>query len=215
MSVTNSDSQYTNPDALRLLYLNPKNPLGGLGEANPVEAVVPVPEVPVPINPPPGQNCPALGQFILIRLSEKGGIHYKKVEEIKVFEDYAWNPLTKSFHQIIKADIIKSQACARVRSSAGAETVCTLSEPLIQSFEDNEGTMVFDLVRNPDRSHKIIETIDFQTKESEIHSIANAGFLDVVHISLADGFIYTCGSDPLKTIARHNKPPRDEIEIVE
>lgn len=209
MSVLKSDSVYTNPDALRLLYLNPKNPLGGLEETKP-DVAVPAGQTVPEIHPPPtgSGSCPALGQFILIRLdAAKGGITYKKVEEVNAGIDFAWHPVRRTFHQIIAAEIMPEQPLAKVVTFDGAQSICSLTHPVIQDFEDTGGQQVFDLINEPDKAHKAVSIIDFEVFQTEIALISAAGTGKCVRISLEDGFIYASGTDPLKTIAAHNKPP--------
>lgn len=219
------DTSWTNPDNLRSLYKSPRNPLRDLEDLTPTanQGLI----APPPSQPPNGipggggggtghgGTCPAVGQFTLVRIAATTkAVRPVLVEEITT-HDWLWNPIANTFRPVIACGIIENVECVIYRTFAGAESVVSLTQPVIQHFKDEQGIQIVDLINDPDAVHKAVSCIDFTAVENQIEWIKTAGKRNVVHISLeaynefGDG-IYVSGTDPLKTNLIHNKPPEGQ-----
>lgn len=215
------DSVYTDPEKLRILYRNPRNPLkavedvqtngaGDGGGEQPIFTFNPNQDLPQP------HFCPYVYQFIPVLLiprfdrREKGEkqIDYKMAGDLQPFVDYAYNPITKKFNKIIKAEIIPNQYLYRFRTKGGYETIGTASHPIIQDLRDQNGKRIIDFQPSEsvlcwDSENLIYELSD----DSTMHSLDSA-----VHITLETEHIYAAGSGngKLQFILCHNKASNDD-----
>lgn len=208
------DSIYTDPEALRLLYLNPKNQTGATLNEGP-QPINPAPYVP-PVYQP-GGYCPAVGQFTIVRVpNSKHGIMPVRVEDVQRHVDYLWNPLTASFKPVVRAKRVADVPCLRVTTEEGVESIVSHDDPIIQAFDDDEGCPISKLLENPQGEHAVLACIDFRLRDSSIAKIEDVGLMDVIEFSLGEGGgIYASGTVANKLTLRHNKradPPDFEIE---
>jgi len=223
------DSNYTNPDALRLLYTNPRNALRGLDDlASDIDASA---SIASPTGLPPGNisggalnsgeviGCPVFGEYVLALFPDTRRVTRPVlVENLTICKDYLWQPVTKAFRKVLDVQIIKDVECVRLRTVDGAESRVTLTDRVIQSLADTQGRDVQSMIDEPHSIHGAVSLIDFHLYESEIEWIRSIGRQDAVRISLEGkgGDIYASGTDPLKTTLRHNalaKPGSGEPPI--
>ena len=212
-----SDSSFTNPDSLRARYINPRNVLLNLDEQASGESQAAGDGAALVINQPSNQSspifqqprgqygCPAVGQFVIAR-SAQGKPLVKLAETVISLKDYLYNPITKTFHKVVHAEIIKDQECALIRTFDDAAQIVSFSHPVITNFADKTGTLVSDIIPHQERSAGAVSVIDFIANENSIDAIYSVGRRDVVHIALEDGFIYASGVNPMRMIVGHNKP---------
>ena len=196
------DSIYTSPDFLRLLYLNPRNPLGETGGGGPVFDTVAAPPSVPPDRPPIG--CPAVGEYTLVQHPVFVLTQPVMVEKLRVGKDYLWHAIANTFQKVVGVRIIKDVECVRIKTFDGAESVVTLTDQVIQRFADLHGKQIMDLINDPDAEHGAVSCIDLKPRETTIEWIVSVGRRDAVRISLEGGGIYASGSDPTKTTLRHN-----------
>lgn len=220
------DSSFTNPDSLRLLYLNPRNPLRDL-DMDETSVASPTTPVAQPTTSVPGSGggggtpvgCPAFGQWLLERVPHtRAGIRFLLVEDLlKGHPAFLWNPILRTFRRVIAAVLIENVECVQYRTFAGAESIVSYTHPVIQSLIDRHGSQICDLINEPDKSHAAVSYIDYALIETQIESISAVGKRNAVKISLEgdDGDIYCCGTDPLKTNLGHNNKPGGGGVIVE
>jgi hypothetical protein len=212
------DSIYTNPESLRFLYRNPKNPLRDLEEENSQAAQTLVATVPATApgggggggtGIPPG-GCPAVGQLGIVRVP--GTFDAKiaiPVQELKIGIDYLWHPIKNLFQRIVALEILKDVECVQYRTFAGAESIVTLTDMVIQSFEDERGRQICELLGDLENSHANVSVSRFLPQEDQIEWIKQAGKHDAVRITLEGerGGIYASGTLPDKQTVRHNTKP--------
>lgn len=200
------DSIYTDPEALRLLYRNPRNQTGGLPDASQdTNTQQPQTYVP-PITPQ--QHCPAVGQFTIMRVpGSDHGIMPAMVQAIREGIDYLWNPIDSTFRLVERARRVAGQPCVLVKMINKAESVVSISDMIIRSFEDETGIEIHKLLLNPGDIHHAMTSIDFQTLRSEIDTITDIGEREVIEFSLEGGGVYASGTMPTKLTLRHNKAP--------
>lgn len=214
------DTKYTNPDSIRLLYLNPKNPLKNVDDDRLGLSLIETGPALPPSSSPSGTTgggiggqggggggggCPALGQYTLAwEDAGRGVIIPKFIDDLIVGLDKLWHPIKRYFQEISHIRYIDAE-CVYVRTFDDADQIVSLSHPEIQSLDDENGTPISDMLANLEASHKAVSCIDFGVNETEIAEIRSVGRRTVAHISLVDGFIYACGSNPLRTVLGHNK----------
>lgn len=220
------DSVYTDPDAIRKLYLNRRAIADMLPGADPSDFGLTgaggaslVSTVPSPSGGGTGggsaPGCPAFGQFTLAR-SAQGVPYAVLVDGIRADTYELWNPIARTFKRVIAAEVIHSQPCAKVTSLDGCESIVSLTDPVIQSFADETGRSISELIAEQDADHGIVTSIECVAAESRILSIESAGWRSVVKISLEGGGIYASGSDPQRMTVRHNnKEGSDNGRVVE
>lgn len=215
------DSIYTNPDALRLLYLAPKNPLKDLDEDSRSGAdnapFVPVVSGPVggPIRPPL-IPCPAVGQYTAALLENtRNALKPVLVEELRLNEDMLWDAISRTFKKVVAKTIVHDVDGVRYRTNDGAESIVSIWDFIIRDFEDETGQMIGDILREPDAIHGNVSVIDFIARESNIAWVEDVGKISVVKITLEgeQGGRYASGTDPLKMTMRHNRKD-DEGDIL-
>lgn len=214
-----SDSPYTNPDSLRLLYLNPKNVLRALNEVLGDDEQQQFASLPMGVPITSGGNiggggiiddptgCPAVGQYtISLMPGTKSAKYPRLVEELVPGRDSLWQPITKAFRKLVGVRIIPNVECAIYRTFDGAESIVSLTDQIIQAMDDNRGRQLMDLIAEPDASHANVTSIEFQVGISAIEWIRSFGRRDVVQLTLEgdNGDIYASGSNPLFLTVRHN-----------
>lgn len=205
------DSIYTDPEALRQVYRNPRNQTGMLPDSQPSAAISPPPVYVPPINPP--IHCPAVGQFTIMRVpGSDHGIIPAMVQDVREGIDYLWNPIDSTFRLVERARKVAHQPCVLVKMINKAESVVSISDMIIRSFEDETGIELHKLLLEPDVIHHAMTSIDFQTRKSEIDTITDIGEREVIEFSLAGGGIYASGTMPTKLTLRHNKQQNPEDE---
>lgn len=209
------DSQYTDPEALRLLYRNPRNQTGAILSEGPVQTVTSPTFEPV-ILPPP-THCPAVGQFTIIRVpNSKHGIMPMLVQLVQRHIDHLWNPITSTFQAVTLARRVKHVPCVKITTTDGAESIVSISDMVIRTLEDDTGRSVAELIAEHDVEHRIVSCIKYRAGESYIATIEDMGEQDVIEFSLEDNGIYASGSLPDRMTVRHNKEvnPPDEPPVI-
>jgi len=210
-----SDSVFTNPDTLRLLYLSPKNPNRETADISaPQSLVSPPPFTPPdipPIDPPPG--CPAVGQYTAALLNGTvSDVRAVQVEKLRLGHDQLWDSISQTFKRIAALSIVPGVACVRYRTLDGAESVVSIHDFVIRNFKDETGRMIAKMMQEQDAVHGSVSLIDLVANETEIDWIADAGIQSVVKITLEGekGGRYASGTDPRKMTMRHNN--KDPLE---
>lgn len=209
------DSIYTDPEKLRLQYLNPLNPtreIDGLAQSQIETPVVQNPITPATDIPLPDRHCPHKLDFVVSRAANGSPLPILAVK-VKAFETYLHNPLTGNFNLVIHAEIIKRVRCFEVTTKNGARGIFSESHPILTAELDKFGTTVVDL-RERDW---ILTQIDGEfLPMSQIEKIVLIGLRDVVHITLETEHIFASGRRPLQMIVGHNKalPTQDQFPEV-
>lgn len=209
-----SDSVFTNPDTLRLLYLSPKNPNRETADISaPQSLVAPPPFTPPdipPIDPPP---CPAVGQYTAALLNgTSSDVRTVQVEQLRLGHDQLWDPISQTFKRIAALSIVPGVPCVRYRTLDGAESVVSIHDFVIRNFKDETGRMIAKMMQEQDAVHGSVSLIGRGVNETEIDWIADAGIQSVVKITLEGeaGGRYASGTDPRKMTMRHNN--KDPLE---
>lgn len=207
------DSQYTDPDVLRLLYLNPRNPLGSLGDQDPLPTATVEP--PAPPVPPTGGGggCPALGQYTIKYISStRERFTYTLVQALRPKVDYLWNPITKNWNRVGEVELIENVPVVKVVTENGAAKIVSYSHPVIQKLDDADGTPAIELKERIDIGRvyglKAVSCIGLDavmTKLTEISEIPELPTATVVRIYLETEHIFPCGIVPGRMIMGHNK----------
>jgi hypothetical protein len=213
------DTAHTNPDSLRLLYKNPKNPLRDLEDD--VTAIAQSIVVTSPASPPSGGygggqggggggggggGCPAVGMFTLtLGHGPIETIRYELVQNLRPYVDWLWNPILQVYDMVTRAEIVKDVECVAVKTTDLCEKIVSRTHPVIQSLADKNGTSINELLSDLEADHNAVSVIMFDTAETQIDTIRSVGLRDVVHITLQRWGIYPIGKDPYKTILGHNK----------
>lgn len=217
------DSNYTNPDALRLLYLNPRNPTREATDQNQPVTLLQQPPI---IQPPPpgggqtGTGCPALTEYGLACVGTLRPMPQPMPVRVIRKGMRLWNPIAKTFGIVAYAEVLKDANCVFVRTFSGVECVTSIASKGIVSIDDTKGRRIYDLLTQEDERAGAVQWLMGQPNalDCTIEKIADAGKHDVMHITLeeVDGItpIYATGSTPQKMLAWHNKP-RDPLEIPE
>lgn len=226
--MTVRDSSYTNPDKLRELYINPKNPLRALEEDSSAAQLVSTnPSLPISGLASGGGNaggevigggsggsgCPILTDYVLIR-DASGNVAAIQSQFVKA-GDYLYNPITGEFRKAIYSEILRRQPCVRNTTFDGAEQIVSLSHPVIQSFSDTTGLPVEEMLKDQTRIYGAVSVFDYtEAAETDLELVVYIGLRDVQHITLegAGGGIYASGTKPTATILGHNKP-RDPGDV--
>lgn len=212
------DTAYTNPDNLRLLYKQPKNPLRDLDDISTIAQQIVVTS---PSQPPSGgfggngggnggggggSGCPAVGQFTLKLIDgTHDAVNPEYVENLRPMIDWLWHPIMQIYDRVTHVSIIKDVPCVRVQTFDRAEQIVSYSHPVIQTFKDTKGRSINSMLEDLESSHSAVSCCAMESAETQIESIASVGLRDVVRITLERFGIYTCGTDPLLTIVSHNK----------
>lgn len=212
-----SDSIYTDPEALRLLYRNPRNVLGGLADVG--SAPADVSTVTPPFTPPvldiPPVYCPAVGQYILAASQISGSWGPMRVEHLVENITRIVDPITWQFAVVEKATRISDVDCAVIRTVNGAESIVSLSDLVITGLDDLDGRPLIDLIQDRSKAHTAVSVIEFKAERSEIESIWAVGKRDVIAITLRPTGRYASGSQPFRMTVRHNKsadPPDIDLD---
>jgi hypothetical protein len=210
-----SDSVFTNPDALRLLYLSPKNPNRETADISAPQSLV-APPPPIIIDPPPRDPpCPAVGQYTAALLNgTSSDVRTVQVERLRLGHDQLWDPISQTFKRIAALSIVPGVACVRYRTLDGAESVVSIYDFVIRNFKDETGRMIAKMMQEQDEVHGSVSLIGRGVNETEIDWIADAGIQSVVKITLEGekGGRYASGTDPRKMTMRHNNKPVDPLE---
>lgn len=221
------DSKHTSPDAIRALYLNPKNPLQNVEDVGGLPIAVQI-AIQQPLTGLGGgggyssggnsggggqyqYSCPAVDQWTVARVP--GTLRswiYKRMQDVSKDADYLRNPMSKEreFRRVIEKQIIRNVECVSYSTFAGAESVCSYSHLVIRDREDGHGKTINQLIEEPDVSHRTVSLLEQELEDTEIRQITSVGKMDIVAITLEGigGGIYFCGSVPEKLNATHNKP---------
>jgi hypothetical protein len=203
------DSIYTDPDALRLLYLNPKNPLGGLTDPTgpPVTPTAPPPDPPPP-NPP---HCPAVGEWTWKYIgSKRGNLTHVRVGSLRTRVDRLYNPITQHFNVIDSIRFIENVPCLRVTTLDGAVQVVSFTHPVIQKLKDAVGRAAEHLMAMLEAGRVYglgaVSCIDAVANLTKVKKIERAGLRMVAEIKLRKEHIFASGSSPDAMLCGHNKP---------
>lgn len=212
------DSSFTSPDAIRRLYLSPKNPLRSLEDATEAAQTQTVAQI---VNTPTGQTgggytgggyggggspsgCPAATDFVLSANAKTGQIVPKLAALLVAGADYLYNPITKTAHRIGFLEIIEEVECVRVETTSGASQIASYTHPVIRNYRDETGESVEDLLKSADSNHGAVSYINFDLAQTDINLIEEAARRTVVKISLESGYIYASGTNPTAMILGHN-----------
>lgn len=203
------DSIYTSPDALRLLYLNPRNPLKETSDQNAPQPIVQPPPPDVPVIP---SHCPAMTEYILACVGTLRPMPQPMPVRALREGMRLWNPIAKTFGIVEYAEVSENQDCVRLCTYSGAEVLTSISSRGIVNIDDREGRYLFDLIMQKDKRDGAVQWLMGQKNalDCTIEAIADAGKADVMHIMLekVEGQvpIYATGSRPEKMLCWHNKP---------
>lgn len=202
------DSQYTDPETLRLLYQNPLNPLGGLADQNPLPPPAAPPVPPVPQHGP--SYCPAVGQWTIKYFSSKRERWtYALVENLRPRVDRLWNPIIKDFDLVEEAEIVDNVPVLRVTTTNRCEQIVSWPHPVIQSFEDKDGTAA-EILREriktqEQRAISCVGADAIETGILRIGEIRGVPSMSVVKIHLREWHLFASGSVAGRLIVGHNK----------
>lgn len=238
--MTIRDNNETSPMGLRALYSNPRNPLKNLPDDSPVgaallSAVVAQPPSGLPgggvngggvgggrsggggggVGVGGGSHCPAVGQYTWARSSDVF-VPYKAipmlVEDVKADADWLWNPISRTFHQVVSVKRVSDVECVCVVSMREARQIVSLTHPVIRSIDDATGVPIQEVTADGEAKPPIVSYLSGAVVPTYIKEIVSVGKCDVIEISLADGFIYTTGTVAAHTLLGHNlkvNPPDD------
>lgn len=198
------DSIYTDPEALRNKYRNPKGILDALAEATapPTQPQIinptinPQPsEIPLP-SPPP--RCPAWSEFVWMRSADLLPTP-RRAGDLTI-NDYLYNPVTQQFNKIIHLELGKEE-CVKFLLYDDTEAVFSVSHPVLRSALDKTGTRA-DHWRE---GELCLAAKMFVPATGRIKKIIPVGLQEVVAISLESEFIFASGTQKHKMIVGHNK----------
>lgn len=202
-----TDSLYTDPDALRTLYRNPKNPLRDtdVGQSSLSQTAAPTPLV-TPLRPADIEpiHCPEIGEWTLGLDPYGDDCIPMCVKDIRK-GDFIWHPIRERFIEVVYAQPVPNIDCFEVISHEGCGQVVSHSHPVIQCVDDDRGLPVTTLLeRVSDALAVILRWGD--PEQDFIESIRYVGKRDVMHLSLRGGGIFATGTRPDRLVLGHNKP---------
>lgn len=214
------DTSYTNPDALRTLYRNPKNPLKDLDEELAATAAIVASAPTGAVGGAPGSGgggggggwtdppCPAFFEFTWAYDFRLHRPVAKFVQDVVENVDRLWSPIAKEFRLVTRAEHVYNVECVRYRTMyTDVVSVVSLSHPVIQDLDDDRGRQILDMLQNLESGHRAVSAMGpYQLIQTGIEEIASVGKNSVVKITLEGegGGIYASGSHPERMNLGHN-----------
>jgi hypothetical protein len=121
--------------------------------------------------------------------------------------DILWNPVTKEFDKVIKAEIIPNQKLLKIFTANGCISRSSETHKLLTHANDDRGTPCKDLQIDDN----LLTYKDGFLEISNIIRIKDCGFGDVMLIELEHKHLYVSGMEFNKGIVAHNNKTGDII----
>ena len=110
-----------------------------------------------------------------------------------------YNPITRNYNRLVKAELLENQPLFKLKTKKGIENIVSHSDKVITRVYDKVGKML-----NTYQEGRILSVMEQNIYNDEF-SVDDAGFGNVVVISLATEFIYASGSSKKRATIRHNR----------
>lgn len=208
------DSSYTDPEALRNLYRNPKNPLKEAGvDVGSSQLTTPAaaPLIRPSLDDVAPIHCPEIGQWTYALDPYGSDCIPMMVKDVRK-GDFLWHPVRRQFQEVTFAEAFAGVDCFEIRTHEKYEQVVSDGHPVIQCVGDEHGLPVVKLLERANEALAVILRYD-DPEQDYIESIRYLGKMAVMHISLRGGGIFATGTRPDQLVLGHNKPPtRDPYE---
>lgn len=143
------DSTYTDPDALRALYVNPRNALKYLNDlaaqaasSTPTVPVLPQPGTIVNIDPNTPIGCPLTGEWVIAL--KRGTISEPiamLIDDLTI-KDKLYQPVLQEFRQVVAIEHIPYVLGVSVHTQNGAVSRVSITDKIIQHQEDTVGMSI-------------------------------------------------------------------------
>ena len=153
-----------------------------------------------------GIPCPEVMQYVWV---QTGGVSMLKFAGSITLDDYLWNPISKLFEKVAKADIVEDVDLWEVLGNNTAHAIGSFAHPLIQGVSDTKGLAL----EKCSRYMNALSVVQQELKDTFIAKVFQRRKGSVMHLETeGEGHIYCAGTDPNKMFAFHNLKPNNEPE---
>jgi len=145
-----------------------------------------------------GVGCPEISQYVWI--DDHKAIRAKR---LKVGMSL-YNPITRNFNKLNTVEILKNQPLMKIGTQRGVENIVSLTHKVIKNTADSRGTSLLSYGTG-------LELLSWEAKGDKniygdtLVEMTDAGFGDVVRVSLDAEFIYASGMTKTKGVLGHNR----------
>lgn len=148
--------------------------------------------------------CPEIMQWVKVL---SAGVIAERLALNVTLSDYLWNPISRLFEKVTKADIVENVSLYSAIGANGATAKGSFAHPLIQNTEDKKGVPFEKCGRYMDA----LSIVSQDLQDTFLSKIFPCGRGTVVHLETeGKGHIYCAGTFKEKMFAFHNLKPSDE-----
>lgn len=158
-------------------------------------------------------GCPRVDQYVWI--DEHKAVKVKSIvgrDDVKLY-----NPITRKFNRLVSATILPDQPLFKFVTGMGYESIVSRSHKVITNTADKVGIALQNYGVGREclsfDEGKVGKVKNWNIYGDHVLEMSDAGFGDVVEITLATEFIYACGSTKKGGHVAHNLKEPDDFPI--
>lgn len=155
-------------------------------------------------------GCPRVDQYVWV--DEHKAVKAKSL--VGRNDIHLYNPITRNFNRLVSAEILENQPLFKFVTGKGYESIVSQSHKVITNVSDKVGVMLMHYGQGREclsfDEGKMGKVKNWNIYSDHVLEMSNAGFGDVVRITLAKEFIYATGANKRMGHVAHNS--KDPIE---